>query len=608
LNGTGISQGKTLSKLFFSSLFFLLAACNEQAEPVVHASPERPLLSAAFLLGSEKMDAPVRTSAYQPVAAAGPSQQFEGTLELKIPAGPGQAVGLVDRFDQLDQDQLKIADLPPFRFDFVQDGSDLIPLSRGTQASDHPYWEFILEPGKVWDEAGDGGYTRAAIPFSLQERNANCTHNGLMTFLFKSDGSASRAAYQVGSESCYYLQVDLWGTIPALYQPKQIANIEAIVSAYRKEVASRLPVRPFTALAEDYPGTDLSMFRLHDPAQVTTYGFVIDGIHYSGGCETRYGDYPFCKVLDLPSYSLAKTVFAGTALAWLEAHYPGAGDLLVTDYVPECRDDDRWQGVTLQHLVDMVTGNYSSTESQVDEFASYATDFMGSELHADKIRTACSLFPRKSEPGSQFVYHTSDTYLAGTLINAFLREQSGSAGDPPDIHRDVLVEEIMKPLDLSPVTWKTKRTYDAVAQPFAGWGLTFHSDDIARFALFLMNSNGMIGSEQVIDRRELDAALQRDPADFGLNTRSQLFRYNNGFWAHDVKKTIACSDPVWIPFMSGYGGISVVLLPNNSVYYVFSDGGHFEWANAAVESNNIRQYCEPEMAPGKKVEEGGISL
>jgi len=58
-----------------------------------------------------------------------------------------------------------------------------------------------------------------------------------------------------------------------------------------------------------------------------------------------------------------------------------------------------------------------------------------------------------------------------------------------------------------------------------------------------------------------------------------------------VKEYIGCPHAVWIPFLSGYGGISVALFPNNSVYYVFSDGGHFEWAKAAVESNNIRRYC-----------------
>lgn len=574
-------------------LLVFLAACNEPPPPAAASGAQQSHLSGDFLLGESGLDAPVPTSAYQPQQSVHPSNRFEGTLELDVPPGLGRVMSRLDRFDQLGDASQKIADLPRFRFDFVQDGSDLIPVKRGVQRSDHPYWEWILEPGRVWDEPGDGGFTRASLPFSLQERNANCTHNGLLTFLFKSDGSVSRAAYQVGSETCFYLQADLWGVLPAVFQPNPVVEAEIVIEAHRREVSSRLPVRPFAALAEDHPGIDAGRFRMHDPAEVTTYGFVIGGIHYSGGCETRYGPYPFCEVLDLPSYSLAKSVFAGTALAWLEDHFPGAGGLLVTDYVPECRTEDgRWEGVTLQHLVDMATGNYTSTESQMDEFASYRTDFMGSEFHADKIRTACTLFSRQTEPGSRFVYHSSDTYIAGTLINAFLRAQSGSPGHPQDIYRDVLVEEIMKPLALSPVTWKSKRTYDDAAQPFAGYGLTFHSDDIARFSLFLMSAEGKIGDTRVLDRVELYAALHKDPGNPGLPTNLERFRYNNGFWAHNVMEDAGCSQPAWILFMSGYGGISVVLLPNNSVYYVFTDGGHFEWVNAAVESNNIQKYCE----------------
>jgi hypothetical protein len=43
--------------------------------------------------------------------------------------------------------------------------------------------------------------------------------------------------------------------------------------------------------------------------------------------------------------------------------------------------------------------------------------------------------------------------------------------------------------------------------------------------------------------------------------------------------------------MSGYGGITVALMPNGTVYYVFSDGGHFAWASAAAETNKINNYC-----------------
>jgi hypothetical protein len=569
----------------------LLTACGKPAseEQALNTKPND--LSAHFLLAEGPLAAPVPTKQFQPELTGTTANRFEGTLELIITPGQGGIQTRVDRFDYLEQKQLKIADLPPFRFDFIQDGSDLIPLQRGVQRSAHPHWEIILEPGKVWDSPSDGGYSRASLPFSLQERNANCTHNGLMTFIFQSDGIISRVAYQLGSETCFYLQIDMWGVLDAEYLAKSIPNAARVVRAYRKEVAARLPLRHIETLAEDYPGIDIDRFRLHDEDEVSTFGFVVDGVHYSGGCKTRFGPYPYCEVLDLPSYSLAKSVFAGSALAWLEAQYPGASSWLVTDYVPECRGDTRWEGVTLGHLLDMSSGNYASAEGQNDEFASYETNFMASDQHAEKIQTSCTLFPRSSEPGTQFVYHTTETYLAGTVMNAFLRRQSKGNSQTPDIYRDVLVEQVMKPLGLSPVTWKTKRTYDQAAQPLAGFGLTFHSDDVARFALFLMNGQGVIGDKPVLDRDILNAALQRDPSDYGFYTAGELFRYNNGFWAHDVKEYLACSQPVWVPFMSGYGGISIAMLPNNTVYYVFSDGGHWAWVKAAAESNKIKRYC-----------------
>jgi hypothetical protein len=573
----------------------LLAACEAPApasSTPAAGEAARPFLSADFLTGGEDLMAPVPTSAFEAVDMASPSHRFEGRLNITIPEGSGHMEGLLDWFDILQNPELEVVNLPPFSFEFIQDGEDLLPFLRGPQSSAHPYWEFILEPGKVWDEAGDGGYSRASIPFSLQQRNANCTHNGLMTFLFRSDGSVSRVAYQVASETCQYLQLNLWGVLAANYQPEDIDNGEALIRAFREEVAARLPVKRIEALAEDYPGIDPGQFKLHEPGDVSTYGFVIGGVHYSGGCNTRFGPYPYCDVLDLPSYSLAKTVFAGTVLMWLEQHYPGAEDLLVTDYVPECRADDRWEGVTLEHLLDMSSGNYESIENQVDEFASYGTDFIAAETHAGKIETSCTLFPRKSEPGSTFVYHSSDAYIAGALMNAFLREQAGSSNNMPDIHSDILVEEVMNPLRLSPVTRKTRRSYDETAQPFTGFGLTFHSDDIARFALFMMNSAGMIDGRQVLSPKKLKAALQQETSDPGLSAHSEQFRYNNGLWSHDISEFMVCKRPQWIPYMSGYGGISVALIPNNTVYYVFSDGGQFKWAAAAVESNKIHSFCE----------------
>jgi hypothetical protein len=241
----------------------------------------------------------------------------------------------------------------------------------------------------------------------------------------------------------------------------------------------------------------------------------------------------------------------------------------------------------------MSTGDYASLEADADEFASYETEFMAGDTHAAKIRTACTLFPRQAEPGTTFAYHTSDTYIAGTLMNAWLARQAAASGAPArDVHSDVLVAELMRPLRLSPLTHASKRTYDSVAQPFTGWGLTLHADDIVRLGLFLLQDGGAVDGRQVLDPAGLAAALQRNPADRGLPAGSDSLRYNNGFWGYRTDLGGACREPIWIPFMSGYGGISVALLPNGSLYYVFSDHGRFEWLRAAVAAHRIRNLCE----------------
>jgi hypothetical protein len=571
---------------------FLLTACEAAGSVNGDLDRNRTELDAEFLLGDAPLAAPVSTAAYKPPDNAAPVARFEGRLELRIPEEAGQIEGLIDWFGQLENPELELARLPPFSFRFVQDENNLLPVVRGVQKTSHPNWEWILQPGKTWSEAGDSGFTRASVPFALQERNANCTHNGLMTFLFKANGEVSRVAYQVGSETCQYLQLNLWGVLEAEYVPENIAGAAQVIDGYKREVSARLPIRPIEALAQDYPGVDVGQFKLHEPSEVSVFGFVAGGIHYAGECPTRFGPYPYCEVLALPSYSLAKSVLAGSALMWLEQRYPGAGELLVSDYVPECRQDQRWVDVTLEQLVDMSSGNFESPEGQTDEFHSYTTDFISADSHALKIKSSCDMFPRKDLPGRTFVYHSSDTYIAGALMNAFLREQSSSGrGHENDIHADILVEEILKPLGLSPLSWVSKRSYDEVAQPFTGFGLTFNSDDIVRFGRFLMNDGGMINGRQILDRSTLQAALQRNEADTGAAMNSGIVRYNNGLWAYDVQQFTDCTAPTWVPYMSGYGGISVALIPNDTVYYVFSDGGNFKWGKAAAESNKIENYC-----------------
>ena len=550
----------------------------------------RQQLTRADLDGNA-MTEPVSTAAFTPPAKAKPTlNHFEGRLVLE-PSQPQVRV-MRDDYDDFSKPASGARQLPPFDFAFVQSGNALIPVRRGAVRSLSREWEFVLEPGRVWDEPGDGGYSRASLPFTLEERNANCMHNGLLTFLFKNGGGISHVAYQIGSETCLYSKFDMWGWAAARYVPETIANTAAVATAYNSEIAHRLPVKPIADLAKDFPGTDPTQFGSGseiDPTDMTLYGVVAKGVNYVGGCATRFGPYPYCAEMDLPSYSLAKSIFAGEAAMRLALLYPGAMQSKIADYVPECAKAGTWGDVTFENALDMATGHYNSPADQADEDASDIQPFFLADTHRGRIDFACNHYPRQARPGTRWVYHTADTYLLGTAMRAFYRSKTR-----PDaaFYNDMLVDPIFKPLHLDPAIAVTRRSYDDVREPFAGWGLTLHRDDIAKLAMFLSLDGGKIGGKQLLDPRMLAAALQRDPSDPGLTAATKDYRYNNGFWAWNVQEALGCIKPIWIPFMSGYGGITVAMMPNGIIYYYVSDGGKFAWAKAAVEANRMKPFCE----------------
>lgn len=549
----------------------------------------RTVLSYSTLSGTGSYASAVDFSAYAAETdASAATNTFSGALSF---SGGAYSGGFsVIRDDYSYANGASIDELPAFDFEFVQSGDDLIPATRGSIPGSHPNWEIILEPGKVWDEPGDNGYSRVALPFALQEKNANCTHNGVITFLFNDSGLVSDAAYQIASETCLYFKFNMWGLIDADYDPGTVSGASSIISAYQAEEAGRMTTKPISALATDYPGADPSAFGSSSevtPAHMSAYGFVYNGVHYVGGCGTRHGDYPYCDVLDLPSYSTAKSVFGGVGLMRLEKLYPGVMQDDIASYVPACDADGDWDDVSLEDAADMATGNYASSGYEVDEGSTAMTNFFLETTHAGKINRACTQFPRNATPGSVWVYHSSDTYVLGAAMQAYYKSQAGSGADI----WDDLLGSLWDSLGLSQTTRVTRRTLDATAQPFVGWGLMYHRDDIAKIAKFLNVDDGKIGGVAQLDAAELAAAMQQTPSDRGLTAGGAAIRYNNGFWAWNAQSYLGCTSAAWIPFMSGFGGITVALMPNGGAYYYFSDNAEFSWGEALAEAHALSPVC-----------------
>jgi hypothetical protein len=569
------------------------ALCCAASMAAMCAEPRRELTYTTLMTGSYPQ--PVDFSAYAPeTGATAATNVFTGELKLHFSGTLPHHALLVDAA-YVSTDGLAAALTWPadFAYQFVQDGATLVPMRRGPIPSSHAWWEVILEPGRVWNEAGDHGLTRAAIPFSLQERNANCTHNGVLMFLFGTDGTVSRAAMQVASETCLYLHVDLWALLQARYRPTAPARSAAVLLDFRIERAARLPRRTFAQLQVDHPQLDVAALAIGAPDASTVHGLVVDGINYLSACATRSGDYPYCDELDLPSYSLAKSLFAATALMRLQARHPEARSQMISAHVPQCRGP-AWAGVNFVNALDMATGNFDSDQFEADELDAKTAGLFLATDHRSKIAFACDAYPHRAPPGTRWAYHTSDSYLLGTALTHYLRGLPGHQLD--DLYRDLVYAQVYAPLQLSGATAVTRRSYDAVAQPFTGWGLTFNPGDIARLGRFLAVDHGAIGGRPLLDPEMLDQALQRDDHARGLPIAGYPgLRYQHGFWARNLRPVLNCAHDTWVPFMSGFGGISVVLFPNGVVYYNFADDAlpaSFNWAAPAREVRKLGDYCQ----------------
>ncbi len=581
-------------------ILLLLGGCRPAATPVAPGvSPAAP--TAATTMMASQAVLPLRSGGLlngfdfagpldeaeltPPQGAALPSHIFEGRLELLGEKDGGRMEMLRG---ELDPDY---AYLPEFDFEFVQHNGYLIPVRRGLIIADHPLWNLHLEPGRAWQEAADGGFSRASLPFALTVKGGNATFNGALTFLFD-DQRVSQVWYQVTQETTSYTSANLWGLLDAIYHPGPVAGAEQVRADFAAELASRLPVKPIQALAEDYPGVDVSAFgRGVMPEHMTWYGVVVNGVNYLGGCQTRFGTYPYCESMRVTSYSTAKSAFVSVALLRLAQKYgPEVATLLIKDYVPEyVASPGDWERVTFNHALDMATGNYVSAGFMTDDTSEAMGEFFGAQPYRKRIAAAFSA-PHVAAPGARWVYRTSDTFILTRALHNYLQTQEGPEAD---IFQFV-VDEVYRPLGLGPGAHTTMRTADDgwQGQAEGGYGAWWIPDDIAKLALLLNNNGGRINGAQVLHPDLLAATLQHDPADRGVRIDSRRM-YNNAFWADRYTPAVGFDCEFWVTEMQGVSGNVVALFPNGVTYYYFSDNKEFTWEAALRETDKIVPLCPP---------------
>ena len=469
-------------------------------------------------------------------------------------------------------------DFPNFGIEIEEKDGEVIPSNTGLISTNHPLWNIQFGKGKGYFDKSLN-VSVILLPFSLMHKNANCVHTGISIFSLDKQKKSSNIIFQVASETCSYYKFDYVSIYKGQFAGSSDKNIEL-----SKNISNAVEKKSFEELYDvyDIKANSFADSRYFSAENVTIFGLIDGKKHYQSVCNTRLGTNIFCDQIVLPSYSLAKSVAGTLSLSLINDAFEDISQYNVYDLIPEC-NMRKWSDVTLENLSDMSTGQYFSTNFDYDESSLATTNFLfRADSHKQKVKIACNSFPRKKKPGKYFIYHTTDTYLLGVALNSYLINNTSYS----DYFNDVLVP-FFEEYNFSSVSKSSLRTNDENYNALTGLGMYFSVNDLYLLSnIFHSIKNN--SSKNIF----LHDALNPNYSNSLEAIKSSNIFYNNGFWSKVFDKNLfGCKEDIWIPFMSGFGGITFAILPNGMSYYYFSDGYVYSWEDAVIAAHNIRSFC-----------------
>jgi hypothetical protein len=576
----------TLNNISIVCLLCFVVACGsnggDDSTPPVPLTPssENPTrLEASYEYLHANINETFTTAAFLPDHSVEATNQFEGHLIISGTPTFKQNYGSLDDFP------MGYEKWPEFSYEFIQDNGRLIPVDRGHGFIGSGAWSITAGVGAVWDEVDDNGFSRAAFPYTIKENNANCEVNGLATFLFKTDGSISKVQVQNVAETCKFYGFEFFGTLEAEYNPHIVATKVQVINNRNAEEAARIPTKPLVELVTDYPGVDIANYGYAITAEdLNGYSLLVNGTSYVDGCVTRYGDHPYCTEKTIGIYSFTKTIHGFLVVAALEKQYPGFKDMLIKDLVLEC-SDNRWDGVTVEHALDMATGNYQSAAFEVDESSTeIINQYFIPTTRSERADFACNGWPQQVAPGTYSVYHTTDTELVGYAAAKFINNKLGGNSEA---FNDILIP-LYNEIGLSHYIRGTQRTTDT-QDAWGGYGLSATLNDVVRISQYIRDE-GVSGG--LLDPLMVSEVLSGKSK--GLPANVDFLNYDNGFWRLHVgafTDMSACGVFTQAPMLSGFGGHTTLILPEVIITQMTDSGAIGLGRTVNDVFNNISGVC-----------------
>jgi hypothetical protein len=505
-----------------------------------------------------------------PAAAAAPLEPFFGTLKLTetaLQSTPGKIAAdpVLGRDPQL---------FPGAALSFFTEGGDLVPFTQeiiryASADRGRSFWDILVQPGRVWSEPADGGWSRAAFPFALMNSVEGETHNGLALFLYRG-GRISNLRIQIVQQTApFYIEKHFTAAalVPASFAPAAKEGLESMRRAYAAARADEVPVANWQALAARVGADKLSGFDgAMNPAEIVLSGLDYQGTFYLKQCRSAGGELPWCERTRFGVWSATKALANEAALLRLAQKFgPSVFDLKIADYVPEAAAYPGWREVRFENAIDMATGvgNGSTNIHPNNTSDGYLDPSYKRWYEARSVQEKVAALLEDGRvypwgPGKVTRYRDQDMFILGVAMDRFLKSKEGPSADLWSMLR----KEVFEPIGIheAPMS-RTIEPGGAAGQPLMAYGYFPTLDEMVRLARLYQNG-GKWGDRQILYAARVEELLP-GPKPQGLPTGERLasgeVTYRNAFWIAPYNGTGGCR--IFYPRMVGWGGNLVALLP-----------------------------------------------
>lgn len=545
-------------------------------------------------MGRSLGEDPLHNDYFMPLGGAGPAHHgFEGTLVVGASEVLGRPAGSRGAHDH--------GVFPAFSIEFLTQGDRLVPSKRGIlrTSRDGGRWHIILEPGRIWSEPGDNGWSRASFPFLLTGPLSGDGHNGLASFLFNEE-EISTLRFQVVKEASAKGHLDLWGQAELRYEPRRIDHRVELIGAFERELADRVETHAWAELEARFGADVVAPFDgTAIRPEISHSAVIVDGEVYATTCRTRYGPYPYCREMRHGVHSVTKSLAGLLSLLRLAEKYGDeVFDLKVADYVNLTAAHDGWKDVTFEHAVSMVTGIGDAEPTRVSHYVEAdGGKFWRASSAREKLAKVSALGNYPWGPGEVFRYISSGSFVLGAAMDALLKSR-----EVPDAHLwQMMNDEVFQPIGIPWLpTQHTIEDLGGPGLPIVGSGIYVTLDDVAKIERLIRNL-GRHDGKQLLHagklRETLEQGYRRGYPTGWRNDQGEV-TYFRSFWFTPQKSRAGCLAP--IPGMSGSGGNYVLLMPNGVTAVRFAggndddeDSGTFDSSHMRKVADDIRPLCSP---------------